>query len=412
MDAHIHSRYSRATSKDLSIKTLEKYARIKGVNLLGTGDFTHPLWLKELKQDLIEDGTGILKTKTGFNFILQTEVSNVYAQNKKLRKIHNIILAKSFDIVDQINELLSKKGNLEADGRPTFGSYSCVELIEDLKKIDENIEIIPAHIWTPWFSLFGSMSGFDSIEECFQDQTRHIHALETGLSSDPGMNWRLSALDNFTLVSNSDLHSYWPWRLGRECNIFELKELTYENLIKAIKTKEGFIETIEVNPSYGKYHFDGHRVCQICMNPEDAIKINNICPRCKRKLTIGVLHRVIELADREEGFIPRNAIPFKSLIPLSELLSHILNASISSKQVWKEYYKIIKEFNTELEALLYAPFDKLRNITDERIAKAIIDNREGRIYIQPGYDGQYGYPVFNKKITKQTKQKQLGLYDF
>lgn len=412
MDAHIHSRYSRATSKDLSIKTLEKYARIKGVNLLGTGDFTHPLWLKELKQELIEDGTGILKTKTGFNFILQTEVSNVYTQNKKLRKIHNIILAKSFDIVDQINELLSKKGNLEADGRPTFGSYSCVELIEDLKKIDENIEIIPAHIWTPWFSLFGSMSGFDSIEECFQDQTRHIHALETGLSSDPAMNWRLSALDNFTLVSNSDLHSYWPWRLGRECNIFELKELTYENLIKAIKTKEGFIETIEVNPSYGKYHFDGHRVCQICMNPEDAIKINNICPRCKRKLTIGVLHRVIELADREEGFIPRNAIPFKSLIPLSELLSHILNASISSKQVWKEYYKIIKEFNTELEALLYAPFDKLRNITDERIAKAIIDNREGRIYIQPGYDGQYGYPVFNKKITKQTKQKQLGLYDF
>src|SRR3989338_2357073 len=299
-DLHIHSRFSRATSKELNIKNLEKYAKIKGLNLLGTGDFTHPEWLKELKNELTEDETGILKTKTGFNFILQGEISLIYTQDGKGRRIHNVLLAKNLDVVEQINEALLKRGRLDYDGRPIF-NLSCIEFTEMMKSIDKDIEIIPAHIWTPWFSLFGSMSGFDSVEECFKDQAKFIHALETGLSSDPAMNWRLSQLDNYTLISNSDSHSFWPWRIGRECNIFDIK-LAYDAFIKSLKTKEGFIETIEVDPSYGKYHFDGHRLCKVCMSPKDAIKNKNICPKCGRKLTIGVLHRVEELADREEGF--------------------------------------------------------------------------------------------------------------
>src|SRR3989338_3937073 len=261
-DLHLHSRFSRATSKNLTLQNLEKYARIKGINLLGTGDFTHPKWLDELKEHLAEDKTGILKTKTGFPFVLQTEVSNIFSKDNRLRKVHTVILAKNFEVVSQINEKLSKKGNLNADGRPIFGKYSCIELVEDMKKIDKDIELILAHAWTPWFSVFGSMSGFDSLQECFREKAKHIHAIETGLSSDPPMNWRISGLDGITLVSNSDSHSYWPWRIGRECNILDI-DLTYDSIVSAIRTKKGFIGTVEVDPNYGKYHFDGHRNCNV-----------------------------------------------------------------------------------------------------------------------------------------------------
>ena len=220
-DLQVHSRFSRATSKQLNLENLEKYAKLKGINLLGTGDISHPLWLKELKQGLTEDGSGILKSKSGFDFVLQGEISNIYTQDGKARRIHNLILAKNFEIAEQIQEALKKKGRIDYDGRPIFG-FNCVELVEMMKNIDEKIEIIPAHAWTPWYSLFGSMSGFDSVEECFKDQTKHIYAIETGLSSDPSMNWRLSQLDKYTLVSNSDAHSFWPWRLGREANVFEI----------------------------------------------------------------------------------------------------------------------------------------------------------------------------------------------
>ncbi len=412
-DLHIHSRFSRATSKELNIRNLEKYARIKGLNLLGTGDFTHPEWLKELKNELIEDDTGILKTKTEFNFILQGEISLVYTQEGKGRKIHNVLLAKNFDIVEQINESLLKRGRLDYDGRPIF-NLSCVEFTEMMKNIDKDIEIIPAHIWTPWFSLFGSMSGFDSIEGCFKDQKKHIHALETGLSSDPAMNWRLSQLDDFTLISNSDLHSFWPWRIGRECNVFDIK-LAYDDLIKALKTKNGFIETIEVDPNYGKYHFDGHRTCKVCMNPKDSIKNKNICPKCGKKLTIGVLHRVEELADREEGFKPNNAIPFRSIIPLSEIISHLTGNAVATKKVWEEYYKLVDKERPEFDVLLDIELEELKKLTDEKIAEAIIKNRERKIPIQPGFDGEYGYPIFNEKIKKmEIKQEyqQKGLDDF
>jgi len=405
-DLQVHSRFSRATSKNLNLENLEKFARIKGLNLLGTGDITHPEWLKELKANLTEDGSGILTSKSDFKFLLQGEVSNIYTQDGKGRRVHNVILAKNFDIVEQIQEALKKKGRIDYDGRPIFG-FTCIELVEMMKTIDEKIEIIPAHVWTPWFSLFGSMSGFDSVEECFKDQTKHIYAIETGLSSDPAMNWRLSQLDKYTLVSNSDAHSFWPWRIGREANVFDI-ELTYDDLINAIRKRKGFLYTIEVNPNYGKYHLDGHRACNICLEPKESIKNKNICPKCRRNLTIGVLNRVEQLADREEGYKLKGAIPFKSLIPLSEILSTLLGAGVATKKVWKEYYNLVDNLDSELNILLEAKKEDLIKITDEKIADAIIKVREGKIKIKPGYDGVYGQPVFsdNEGEIRDNKQKE------
>jgi len=411
-DLHIHSRFSRATSKTLNISNLEKYARIKGINLLGTGDFTHPEWIKELKAELTEDGTGILKTKTGFNFLLQTEISLIYTQDGKGRKVHNVVLAKNFDVVEQINAALLRRGRLDYDGRPIFG-MSCVEFVEMLKGIDKDVEIIPAHIWTPWFSMFGSNSGFDSVKDCFKEKTKEIHAIETGLSSDPAMNWRLSQLDDFAIVSFSDLHSYWPWRIGREATVFDCK-LEYDEIIKSLKNKK--IEmTIEVDPNYGKYHLDGHRACSVCLEPGDSIKNKNICPKCGRKLTIGVLHRVEELADREEGYKPKDAVPFKSLIPLSEVLSSLIGTSVATQKTWKEYNNLVNKLGSELDVLLNIKKEELEKVTDEKIAEAIIKNREGKIKIKPGYDGVYGEPVFDGKIIEEEikeKHKQKGLSDF
>ncbi len=412
-DLHIHSKYSRATSKELSISNLEKYARLKGLNLLGTGDFTHPTWLKILKEELKEDETGILKTKSGFCFMLQTEICNIYSQDNKLRKVHNIIHVKSFEIAEQVNELLSKKGNLMADGRPMFGKYPCYQLVEDLMKINKNIEIIPAHAWTPWFSIFGSNSGFDSAEDCFKDQTRHIHALETGMSSDPEMNWRLSKLDKFSLVSNSDAHSFWPWRIGRECNVFDT-DMTYDSIMNAIRTRKGFTMTIEVDPCYGKYHVDGHRNCNVFMEPQQAIKNKNLCPVCKKKLTIGVLHRIEELADRPLGFKPEGAVAFKKVIPLSEIISRVLKTGLATQRTWKEYNNLVNALGSEFHVLLEAPFEELAKITSEKVAEAIMNIRKSKIRIQPGYDGEYGYPVFDESEVKQVKIKkeQKGLGDF
>jgi uncharacterized protein (TIGR00375 family) len=418
-DFHIHSKYSRATSRSITIHNLVKYAKIKGLNLLGTGDFTHPLWLKELKESLKEDGTGILKDEEGFGFVLQAEISNIYSQGGKLRKIHNVILAPGFEVVDQINEFLGKHGKLEADGRPIFGKMSCAELVENLTGISSDVTVVPAHVWTPWFGVFGSKSGFDSIRECFQDQSKHIHALETGLSSDPAMNWRLSKLDKYALVSNSDSHSYWPWRIGREANVMELPELTYGNFTEAMKGRnpDRFLYTIEVDPSYGKYHLDGHRNCGVVMEPQESVKNRDVCPRCGRPLTIGVLHRVEELADRPEGFVPENAVPFKSVIPLSEIIASLMKTQPSSRAVWTEYTKIVNSVGSEFGVLLEAGFDELKSATNERIADAIMKIRESKIRIQPGYDGEYGYPVFEGSDIPETPQakienRQKSLADF
>ena len=407
-DLHIHSRFSRATSKEINLKNLSKYAKIKGLNLLGCGDFTHPVWFKELKESLNPLGNGIYEYD-GTYFILTSEVSSVYEQEGKTRKIHNLILSPSFEIVEQINDFFLKRGyDLGSDGRLTI-DIPCPELVEKIKEIDNKNEIIPCHIWTPWFSLFGSNSGFNSVKECFQDQEKHIFALETGLSSDPEMNWRLSQLDKYILVSNSDSHSYYPWRIGREANVFDC-DLDYNEIIKAMKEKNSkkFLFTIEVDPSYGKYHFDGHRKCGVRLSPKEALKLNNICPVCRRKLTIGVLHRVEELADREEGFVPKKAIPFKSLIPLSEIISHVLNTNdLYSRKVWEEYNKLIN-IGPEFEILLNTPKEKLLEITKKEIAELIIKIREGEVKIIPGYDGVYGKLVLNGKgDLEKSPQKTL-----
>jgi uncharacterized protein (TIGR00375 family) len=418
-DLHIHGRFSQATSKSLDIPNLVKYGRIKGLNLLGTGDFTHPRWIEHLKSGLTEDGSGILKTQDGFSFLLQTEISLIYTQDGRGRKIHNIVLAPDFETADQITETLKKRGRVDYDGRPIFGIPS-PEFVEMMKSVDSRVEVIPAHAWTPWFSLFGSRSGFDSVEECFQDQTKHIFALETGLSSDPAMNWRLSPLDKYTLVSNSDAHSFWPWRIGREANVFEMQSLTYDTLISTIKEKDPkkFLHTIEFFPEEGKYHLDGHRNCNIRFSPAESKKHNNICPVCKKPLTIGVLNRVEELADRESGFVPKNAIPFRSLIPLSEIIQHITKSSqASSKSVWSEFNKLIESFQNELNILLKTPREDLEKVTNPKIAGAILKVRDGSVKMEAGFDGEYGHPVFDEGHTRSkplaaSPDVQKSLADF
>ncbi|MEK6892369.1 MAG: endonuclease Q family protein [Nanoarchaeota archaeon] len=414
-DLQIHSRFSRATSPSITLSNLEKYARLKGINLLGTGDFTHPKWLQELKSELKEDGSGILASKSDFKFVLQGEISNIYSQDGKVRKIHTLLLAKDFDTVEQINKSLLKKGRLDYDGRPIFG-FSCIELVEMMRDISDDIEIIPAHSWTPWFGIFGSMSGFDSVEECFKDQSKHIHAIETGLSSDPAMNWRISNLDKYTLVSSSDAHSFWPWRLGRECNVFDI-DFNYDELIKAIRTRKNFTETIEFWPDEGKYHYTGHRACNIVLSPKEAMKLNDICPVCRKKLTVGVAQRVEMLADRPEGFVPKNAVPFRNLIPLSEIIAGTIGEKTESKKVWEEYYKLTTAFRNEFEVLLNIGEKELKKITSEKIASNLIKNRNQKIPFKPGYDGVYGVPILENLDSKnkeepKTKINQKALGDF
>lgn len=386
-DLHIHSRYARACSKEITIPSLEKHARQKGITLLGTGDFQHPKWLPELKENLIEDETGILKTKTGYPFILQTEISLVYTHKGKGRRVHHLLLAPNFEIATQIQEALSKRGRIDYDGRPMLNITSPL-FVEMLKSISDQIEIIPAHAWTPWFSIFGSKSGYDTLQQCFEDQTKHIHAIETGLSSDPEMNWRLSQLDKISLVSFSDSHSSVPWRIGREATIFETKKLTYDEIINSIRTGEGISETIEFYPEEGKYHYDGHRTCNVVKHPSH--EDNDACPVCKKQLTLGVLHRVEQLADRPHGYKPKNAKPYTKLIPLAELIAFANGTTVATQKVYKKYYELLKNFDNELQILLEAPPEKLAAVAETQLVQLIIKARNQQIKFKPGYDGVYG----------------------
>ncbi|MFH2021338.1 MAG: endonuclease Q family protein [archaeon] len=415
-DLHLHSKYSRACSKDLDIKNMEKYAKIKGINLMGTGDFQHPKWQEELKSELTEDGTGILRTKTDYPFMLTSEISLIYSQGGQGRKVHNVIWAKSLEVAAQVSEALLKRGRIDYDGRPIFG-MNCPEFVEMMKEVDKDIEVIPAHIWTPWFALFGSNSGFDSVKEAYQEKTKDIHAIETGLSSDPEMNWRVSQLDDFSVVSFSDSHSYWPWRLGREATVFDIKELSYDNIIKAIHSKEGLKETIEVDPGYGKYHYDGHRNCNISLSPKESKDYHNICPRCGKPLTIGVENRIEELADRPLGYRPKNPIPFKKYIPLSDILAAALGRGVATKGVWEEYYKLVGKVGSEYDILRIIPREELEKFVDTKIADFIIRSRNQEIKVIPGYDGVYGVPVFDENMKLPEPEisivkKQKGLGDF
>ncbi len=408
-DLHLHSKYSRATSKNMDLDNLSYWGKIKGLNLIGTGDFTHPEWLKELKNKLRETGDGIYKYND-MNFMLQTEVNNVFEQDSKRRQVHNIIYAKTLEVVYQINDLFSKYGNLKEDGRPSL-QLSCIEMVDLLDSIGlgKDIYVVPAHAWTPWFGIYGSKSGFNSIKECFGEKSKLIFAIETGLSSDPLMNGMVEETRNLSLMSNSDSHSYWPWRLGREANIFELDVLSFDVIFEKVKFRD--LITIEVDPSYGKYHFDGHRRCGFSVDPKKAIQMNNLCPVCGKPLTLGVLHRVYDLGDVKD--LKHNHHPQKyfKVLPLHEILSAYYKVSVNSKKIWSVYNDLIKHFDNEYNILLYEPYDNLsKHVDDKNLINVIRKNREGMIKVIPGYDGEYGKVILDEDHTPMNKIKQSTLF--
>ena len=406
-DLHVHSGYSRATSKEMNIATMAVWAKKKGINLLGTGDFTHPIHFANLKAALKSQGNGLYTTSSepSVFFMLTAEISRIYSYKCKMRRIHNIVMAPDIKVAEKITNTLQKHGNLSSDGRPILGTHA-KDLLKMVMDISEDCLFVPAHAWTPWFSIFGSKSGFDSVEECFDEYSKYIYAIETGLSSDPEMNWRLSALDRITLISNSDAHS--PAKLGREANVFNC-EMDYYKIMDAIREKDKtrFLYTVEFFPEEGKYHYDGHRECKVLLSPDETKKQKNICPVCKRPVTVGVMNRVNELADREEGFIPDNAIPSKHLVPLQEIIAEVFNVGTSSVKVKREYERLVA-MNTEFEILLDMPESELYKITDDKkIAEGILKVRAGNIHITPGYDGVYGdVSIFSKKSAPSIRKKE------
>jgi len=414
-DLHIHSKFSRATSKDMSLETIEQWAQLKGIKLIGTGDFTHPQWLKEIELKLHEEGNGLLTLKKEYRldvpdsckeeifFILSTEISCIYQKNGKLRKVHLVILSPSLKDVTKINYALSQMGSLGSDGRPILG-IDAKEAMKIILEISNTTMIIPAHAWTPHFSVFGSHSGFDSLEECFEDLTPYIYAIETGLSSDPPMNWRLSKLDRVTLISNSDAHS--PAKIGREANIFDT-ELNYKAITESIKTGKGFLGTVEFFPEEGKYHYDGHRMCGARLSPKESIKRNYLCPVCGKKVTIGVMHRVETLADRPEGFKPSKALPFKSIIPLPEIIAEIKNTSMQSKSVFDTYMKVLYKFGSEYDILLHKDLTEIEKF-DSKLTEGIDRMRRGKVFVEPGFDGEYGkIKVFGEPTQTELKGQTI-----
>lgn len=413
-DFHIHSKYSRATSQKTDFGNFEKWAKMKGVSILGTGDFTHPQWFSEMKENLEPAEEGLFKLKeesASTRFILTTEISCIYTKKEKVRKIHIIIFAPSFKVIEKINTQLSWSSNLKSDGRPILG-MDAKDLLKIVLESSPQCLIVPAHVWTPWFSLFGSKSGFDALEECFEDYSKYIYALETGLSSDPEMNWRLSSLDKYTLISNSDAHS--PQKIGREANIFEGSELSYDLIIDAIKRggKEkgslNLFSTIEFFPEEGKYHYDGHRLCEVRMSPEETKKYGGICPVCKKPLTVGVLSRVEELADRPVGEKPESAIPFIKIVPLPEIIAEVFGqASSNSKFVQEEYQTIINNFGNEFKTLIDVPIEEIKKFSPE-IGRGIEIVREEKLKVLPGYDGEFGRVcLFEAEEEKNTPQNTL-----
>ena len=399
-DFHIHSHYSRATSKQLTPEYLELFGRKKGINVIGTGDFTHPGWLDELQQKLQPAEQGLFKLKEEFRlkevapkgvvrFMLTSEISNIYKKHDKTRKVHNVICAPDFQTVHKINHKLeSIGGNLKSDGRPILGLDSR-DLLEIALEANEHIFFIPAHIWTPWFSALGAKSGFDSIHECYDDLTKYIHAVETGLSTDPAMNWMISELDQFTLLSNSDAHS--PDKLGRNANWFDT-ELNYDDIIEAMRNggNKGFKGTIDMFPQEGKYHYAGHRKCKVCLNPVEVIEAGGICPVCGKKLTEGVMNRVAELSDRKELSERKNRKPFYSIIPLREMLAGIEGVGPNSKRVGKQFEEVLKTLGNEMHILLEKPVDDISQQGFPLLAEGIERMRARKVYIQEGYDGEYG----------------------
>ena len=398
-DLHIHSRFSMATSKEGTPENLDFWARKKGISLIGTGDFTHPVWREELKERLVSEGNGLYRLRDeyvkeesrkfpgeGTRFVVSGEISSIYKKNGKTRKVHNVILLPSLEAADAMAQRLEKIGNIHSDGRPILGldSHDLLEMMLDV--CPEGI-LVPAHIWTPQFSVLGAKSGFDSVEECFEELTPYVHALETGLSSDPAMNWRISKLDRYQLVSNSDAHS--PSKLGREANLLDI-DCSYEGLYQAIQTGEGLEGTVEFFPEEGKYHFDGHRKCGVSLSPVEAERLGGICPVCGKKLTMGVDHRVEQLADRAEGFVKKDGKKYESLVPLPEVISACMGYSTASKKVQGCFEQMIQTLGTEFDILRNVPSEDIKSCAGERIAEGIENVRNGKVKRIPGYDGEYG----------------------
>ncbi|MFH1187356.1 MAG: endonuclease Q family protein, partial [bacterium] len=446
-DLHLHSKYSRATSKDLDLENINKWARIKGINILAAPDFTHPVWLKEMKSKLVkqENGLYVLDKKFEKNvshyrsaevsqkrtpapefpsgdsdgasgassiyFLPATEVSCIYSKGGKCRRLHLMIFLPDFEAVDKFNfELEKRGGKLKSDGRPILG-MDAKEILKIMMEISPDAMMVPAHAWTPWFAVFGSKSGFDCLEECFEELTPQIKAIETGLSSDPPMNWRLSQLDDITLISNSDAHS--PQNLGREANVFDIEKekLSYKEIIRIIREgdKKKFQFTIEFFPEEGMYHFDGHRSCGIRFSPVESRKNKNICPVCKKPLTIGVMNRVESLADREEDIDNKNFIPYKSLVPLREIIAEAENKGRATKMVEAIYYDLIAKGKNEFNILLNLSYEELEKISSKNIVEAIKRVRERKLIIDPGYDGVYGtVKIFSEQEREKFKPRQAS----
>lgn len=425
-DLHLHSHFSRATSKTLDLEHNHLWAQLKGIQVVGTGDFTHPGWMKELKEKLEPAEEGLFKLKKEYTkategelpaacqadvrFLLTVEISNIYKRMDRVRKVHNVVFVPHFDAAEKLRERLDKIGNLNADGRPILGLDSR-DLLEIVLETDPLSFLVPAHIWTPWFSALGSKGGFDRIEDCFGDLTKHIFAVETGLSSDPPMNWRLSQLDPYVLVSFGDAHS--PQKLAREATVFDT-ELSYPAIYRALSDRndQGLTGTVEFFPEEGKYHYDGHRNCQTRLHPKETKENNGLCPSCGKPVTVGVMARVEELADHEEGRQSPCARPYHSLIPLPEVIADTKGVGPASKAVNAEFRNMLARLGNELFILQEAPVDAIKKVSGTLIAEAVERVRKGEVNIAAGYDGEYGkIKIFSKEdLEARQNQDQLTLF--
>ncbi len=423
-DLHVHSKYSRATSKNCDLENLSYWARKKGITVIGTGDFTHPAWFAELQEKLIPAEPGLFRLKPEIEsqvfqklasschditrFMLCVEVSTIYRKGDKTRKIHHLIYVPTFEQAAKINHRLEKIGNICSDGRPILGLDSR-DLLEIVLSAGEDCYLVPAHIWTPWFAVLGSKSGFDSIAECYRDLADHVFAVETGLSSDPEMNWRISSLDRYRLMSNSDAHS--PAKLGREANAFDT-DLSYFSIKQALQTGQGFQGTVEFFPEEGKYHLDGHRKCKVRLTPEESQRYHGLCPHCQKPLTLGVMYRVNELSDRKQILhqTPNHA-DFQSLIPLPEVMSEVLSVGPASKRVQQNYENIIQKLGSELSILTQQPIEDIQRVSSSLLGEAVARMRRGQVIREAGFDGEYGrIKLFSQQELSQTssnlKQKK------
>jgi uncharacterized protein (TIGR00375 family) len=414
-DLHIHSRFSRATSKEMNVPGVAAMAKKKGIDLVGTADYTHPQYVEELKRDLKDEGNGLF-SHDGVHFILSTELNLLYNYNNRLRRIHQLVFLPSLESAAKLTEWLDVYGKLASDGRPTLSHLTSHDLLAKVLEIEPRGFVVPAHIWTPWFSLFGSNSGFDAIEECFGDLTGEVFAVETGLSSDPAMNWRVSALDRFTLISNSDAHS--PNRLGREANVFDT-ELSFDGLKAALKANDPkkLLYTIEFYPEEGKYHWDGHRACNVACSPEQSLASSDLCPACGRRMTIGVLHRVLQLADRKEDEVPKGRVPFRSVVPLEEVIAEAQGVGRDTAGVGRIYDALVAALGSEFHILLDAPVKEIEKHSNDRIALGVERMRSGEVTKIAGYDGEFGHiHVLPDTVAQPTMARdaepgtQMGLF--